>query len=359
MKKIGNFIKSQKKVVISSVFTLLVLSVTSFALLINNNVKKTEPEKKEVLKETSFQQEEFKEEEKEKEEEKLPENNKEEEQIPPSEEPVQAEPEPKETTNNNSIPPDPVPETPKNKEPDKKKIPEDKAVQKTPDNTKKEPKKEEPAKKAAEQPKPPAPPAPAPPKQIQVSAEPESDQDWAHILVNKKHPLPDGFSVQTVKIDGASVDKRIAPYVNELLAEAKRRGLSLGICSGYRTVDTQRELYNRKVKYFRNQGFNESTAKEKAAQIVAVPGTSEHNSGLAIDFWSLKDMSLEERFENTPEGKFLRENSYKYGFILRYPKNKTDITGVVYEPWHFRYVGKVLAEKIFNSNLTLEEFLGN
>ena len=126
------------------------------------------------------------------------------------------------------------------------------------------------------------------------------------------------------------------------------------IVSGFRDFNHQESLFQDKIKENINKGYSEERAREEASTVVAIPGTSEHQSGLALDFSA--DGSLEDNFANTSIGKWLKSNAHKYGFILRYPENKTDITKIIYEPWHFRYVGKELSQKLHEKELCLEEY---
>lgn len=134
------------------------------------------------------------------------------------------------------------------------------------------------------------------------------------------------------------------------------------VVSGYRTVETSKRLYENKVQALRNAGYSEENAKTEAARWVAPPGTSEHHTGLAMDVVSSDYFNyyadLEHEFENFDEFSWLYEHCADYGFILRFPKDKQDITGITYEPWHYRYVGIENAKKIMDEKICLEEYLG-
>ena len=138
----------------------------------------------------------------------------------------------------------------------------------------------------------------------------------------------------------------------------KAAGYSPFLCSAYRTQETQQQLYDNKVQRLINSGMGEEEAKVEAAKAVAIPGTSEHQLGLAVDIVDANMQDLTDEQENTATQKWLMANSWRYGFIHRYPNDKTDITGIIYEPWHYRYVGKDAAQDIFNRDITLEEYLG-
>lgn len=192
-----------------------------------------------------------------------------------------------------------------------------------------------------------------PPKEVNSSS-----NDWNLILVNKNNILPNDFNVNLSSINGnQKVDSRIVEALESMLNEAKSNGLEPLICSSYRTTNKQTQLYNNKVKQYQNLGYSNNKAKDLASYWVAIPGTSEHQTGLAVDIVSKSYQILDEKQEKTALQQWLINNSYKYGFILRYPNDKRDITMINYEPWHYRYVGVENAEYIKNHNLCLEEFI--
>ncbi len=164
------------------------------------------------------------------------------------------------------------------------------------------------------------------------------------------------------EVQGYKFDSRVAGKVRELIAAAKEDGISLAIVSGYRTMERSRMLYANKIAEYKAMGYDEATAKVEAARWVAPPGTSEHHSGLAMDIVSAdyytKYSDLVEAFEKDKEAIWLKENCARFGFILRFPKDKTDITGINFEPWHFRYVGEEHAQVIMEQGICLEEYLG-
>ena len=188
------------------------------------------------------------------------------------------------------------------------------------------------------------------------------DGDWQTRLVNGSHPLPEDFSVETVSVehyDDRLFDARAVGHLNDMMKGAADAGLPLYLVSTYRSVKRQTALFNRKVNYYLDQGCDAETARREAAKWVAAPGTSEHNLGLAADLVSAKWYSshddLTEEFEQTPEFEWLAAHCAEYGFILRYPKGKTEVTGVSYEPWHYRYVGVEAAKHLTENGLCLEE----
>lgn len=185
-----------------------------------------------------------------------------------------------------------------------------------------------------------------------------SKDDWNLILINKHHSIPAGYEVPLGKINASmQCDERIIPDLLDMLKAAKDDGVSLIICSPYRDINRQKVLFNRKIKAYMKQGMSYLEAYQFSSQAVTVPGASEHQIGLAIDFLTNNYSSLNEGFADTQAGKWLAKHSYEYGFILRYPKEKEYITGIEFEPWHYRYVGKEAAAEIMKNNLTLEEFV--
>ena len=153
------------------------------------------------------------------------------------------------------------------------------------------------------------------------------------------------------------MDARCADALLRMLADCTDAGNAPYICSGYRTVETQRYLYNNKIARLVSAGVSQGEAPALAAMAVAIPGASEHQTGLAADIvdYYFPDLTAEQ--ENTSTQKWLMANSWRYGFILRYPTDKSDITGTIYEPWHYRYVGLEEAAEMYELGLTLEEYL--
>ena len=177
-------------------------------------------------------------------------------------------------------------------------------------------------------------------------------------LVNFENTIPKDWKVDLVQLNnGQSVDRRIYDDLIAMLQAAKSEGLNPLICSSYRTNEKQEQLYQNKVSEYLSQGYSKVEASDKAAFWVARPGTSEHQLGLAVDIVSTKNQRLDRSQENTVEQQWLIQNSWKYGFVLRYPTNKNSITGVGYEPWHYRYVGKEHAKKIHELGVCLEEYV--
>lgn len=185
------------------------------------------------------------------------------------------------------------------------------------------------------------------------------DQDrWQLILVNAQHALPDDFTVELEDVGGGhSVDARIAPDLQAMLDACKSDGLSPLICSSYRTREIQQSLFDNKVQRLIDEGYAPDAAQVKAGTVVAVPGTSEHETGLAVDLVDENNQNLDETQEQTAVQQWLIAHSWEYGFVLRYPNGKSDVTGIIYESWHYRYVGKKAAREIYGAGLCLEEYL--
>lgn len=187
-----------------------------------------------------------------------------------------------------------------------------------------------------------------------------NSEKWYLLLVNRNYILPEDFTVKTtaVKGGGQSLDYRVTPHYDKMVAAAEADGISLIPVSGYRSVERQRTNFERKIKLYMDKGYSKAEATRLASEIVLMPSTSEHNAGLAMDFGTNGNYTLDENFAKTEAFEWLSKNAADYGFILRYPEDAQDITMVTYEPWHWRYVGVENAKKIKASGLTLEEYLG-
>lgn len=190
---------------------------------------------------------------------------------------------------------------------------------------------------------------------IQIVDHQSSDDDsWMLTLVNRWHPISEEQNISLTELrNGQAVDSRIYPYLQEMFDDARAEGILPLVYSSYRTTEMQQTLYSNKIAEYEAEGYSHREAEEQAQQWVAVPGTSEHQLGLAIDVTTenseVQDVSVVYQW--------MANNSYKYGFILRYPENKTEITGIQHEPWHFRYVGREAAKEIFSQGVCLEEYL--
>lgn len=186
----------------------------------------------------------------------------------------------------------------------------------------------------------------------------KSVPSWELRLVNPWNPLPADYNYTanlTNYASGKQFDTRAMNALRQMIAAGSDYGLNAA--SLFRPYDLQVTLFNRQVNAMKAQGYSGAAAEAKAATVVARPGTSEHHVGLAVDILGSGYYSLEQSFENTAAFKWLKAHCAEYGFILRYPKEKEHITGVIYEPWHYRYVGVDVAKEIMSRNITLEEYL--
>ena len=179
------------------------------------------------------------------------------------------------------------------------------------------------------------------------------DNGWNLILVNRDSYIPDDYQVELTELsNGKKVDSRIYPELQEMFNDARAQGYGLFVREGYRTQEEQQQLMDEKIEAYENEGKSKSEAKKLAEQWVAIPGTSEHQLGIAVDINADTTKSSSDDVYN-----WLAENAHTYGFIKRYPSNKTDITVVINEPWHYRYVGKEAASKIYSQGICLEEYI--
>ena len=180
------------------------------------------------------------------------------------------------------------------------------------------------------------------------------DGEWATILVNKNHIIPDDYEVElTTLSNGVQVDSRIYPELQRMFDDMRSEGVYPVVGEGYRSHEQQKQMMQDKIDAYRAEGYSKVVAKHQAKKYVAKPGYSEHELGIALDI----NASADSETTHDEVYQWLYNNAYKYGFILRYPEGKEDITGIDYEPWHYRYVGKEAALEIYESGLTLEEYL--
>lgn len=186
------------------------------------------------------------------------------------------------------------------------------------------------------------------PEEISDAPDNADGTPWNLMLVNRDHPIHDGYTVELVDVPGGEkVDNRIYDPLMEMLDAAAAEGLEPIVASGFRTQEKQQSMYDEKIRKYQNQGYTREEAVELAEQWVARPGTSEHQLGLAVDInGATYDIYL-----------WLQANSYKYGFIFRYPSHKIDITGIAEEVWHYRYVGTESALEIYEKGICLEEYV--
>lgn len=185
-------------------------------------------------------------------------------------------------------------------------------------------------------------------------------EDWRLVLVNREHPLPEEYPVDSCLADdvtGKELQREAAQQYKAMKDAARQEGIELMLCSGYRSTAYQEGLFEKKKQFYLRKGLDEQAAREAASEVVALPGCSEHNSGLATDIVTPDHQNLDTAFEETEAFRWLSRHAAEYGFILRYPDGKQEITEIIYEPWHYRYVGVENAVKIVNSGLCLEEYL--
>lgn len=183
--------------------------------------------------------------------------------------------------------------------------------------------------------------------------------EWNMILVNKEHPIPDNYQFTQKTLPGYSmtVDERIYEPLLTMLDAGKKEGCRFLICSAYRSYARQSQIYDTHIRDYRARGYSNEQAKELTELSIAVPGSSEHQTGMAVDIVATYYQQLNNNFANTKEAKWLKEHAHEYGFILRYPEDKTNLTMITFEPWHFRYVGVEVACEIYNLNICYEEYI--
>ena len=181
-----------------------------------------------------------------------------------------------------------------------------------------------------------------------------STSDWRIRLANYNHQLPEDFEVELADIDSTrQFDARAIKYLKDMLNDMREDGnTNIWVQSSYRSVKRQKELYDNSIQKYLKQGKSEEEAIKLTDEYINRPGCSDHNLGLAVDF-----NYVDNSFEDTKEFKWLQENAENYGFILRYPKDKEDITTIAYESWHWRYVGEEHAKKMNELNMCLEEYV--
>lgn len=185
---------------------------------------------------------------------------------------------------------------------------------------------------------------------------------WNLIVVNSRTCLPEDFSVDLVEVgDGQYVDKRIAAPLNQMMSDAHAAGIDIYIYSSYRSMEKQQGLFNASLAQYLQAGDSYNEAFYKTKKKIALPSESEHQTGLMVDIIRLgqKDVNSVNTTKEgyTPQMQWLEEHCSDYGFIRRYPANKSDVTGIDYEPYCFRYVGQEAAKVIMDDKITLEEYL--
>ena len=175
---------------------------------------------------------------------------------------------------------------------------------------------------------------------------------WNLVVVNRWNELPEDYDIELMELsNGQKIDERIYPYLQEMFDAARAEGIYPIVREGYRTEKEQQDIFDEKVQAYINEGYSRSRAERTAKEWVALPGTSEHQLGIAVDINADKS-----KCSNNEVYAWLAENAHEYGFILRYPQGKTEITGTGYEPWHYRYVGEAVALEIYERGICLEEY---
>ena len=187
----------------------------------------------------------------------------------------------------------------------------------------------------------------------------KKEQEWNLLLVNPWNWVPENYEPELTYLrNGQAVDSRCYLELQQMIDDCRAAGFDPLICASYRTMEKQEALFEDKEANLIREGYPENEVEVEAAKVVAYPGTSEHQLGLALDIVDVSYQQLDTEQENTPVQQWLMKNSWKYGFVLRYPTDKSDITGIIYEPWHYRYVGKEAAAEMYENKLCLEEYLG-
>ena len=180
-------------------------------------------------------------------------------------------------------------------------------------------------------------------------------EEWYLIVVNRWNEIPEDYSVTLIELsNGQKVDSRIYSYLQEMFDAMRAEGIYPVVREGYRTVREQQKILDDKIFAYIKEGYSRRRAEKLAKAWVAEPGTSEHQLGIAVDINANQSKSSNEEVYS-----WLAENAHSYGFILRYPQQKENITGTSYEPWHYRYVGKEVAEEIYTNQICLEEYMEN
>ena len=183
--------------------------------------------------------------------------------------------------------------------------------------------------------------------------EADTSLGWNLILVNDDYSIPGNYEVELTELsNGEKVDSRIYPQLQQMFDDARAAGLELFVREGYRTAQDQKDIMDERIQQYRDEGYSRSEAKKLAEEYVAEPGTSEHELGIAVDINA--DTS---KCSSDAVYTWLANNAYRYGFIKRYPEDKTEITGVNNEPWHYRYVVVDVAREMQEKELCLEEYI--
>lgn len=182
----------------------------------------------------------------------------------------------------------------------------------------------------------------------------KSELAWELTLANSDNKIPENYEITLENIDETrQFDSRAIEYLKNMINDMRLAGVTgVWVQSAYRSVEQQTTIYNRQFQQFKSQGKSEEEAKRLTEEVIMIPGCSDHNLGLAVDF-----NYADEGFEDTDAFKWLLNNAEKYGFVMRYAKEKESITKITYEPWHWRYVGEENAKKMNELDMCLEEYI--
>lgn len=188
----------------------------------------------------------------------------------------------------------------------------------------------------------------------------QTEAEWQLVLVNADHAIDQSFKPELAEVqNGYQMDKRALSDAQRMIQDAGEQGVELLVCSGYRSYESQQKHFETSVQSLQNSGYTEAAAIESTQRLIARPGTSEHQTGLALDIVTPSYQGLDDGYAETDAAKWLLEHAAEYGFILRYPKDKEAITKIGFEPWHYRYVGKKAASEIMSRGICLEEYFEN
>ena len=178
-------------------------------------------------------------------------------------------------------------------------------------------------------------------------------------LVDREHPVEDDYNVEfTLLGEGQMVDSRCVDDLEAMLEACRRAGGRPVVTESFRTWGAQERAYEESLAELTETGLSREQAEQRLERMTEQPGFSEHQLGLAVDLEEQDSELTKEQQADTATLRWLRENSWRYGFILRYPDNKSEVTGKAFRPWHYRYVGREAAEQIHELDLSLEEYIG-
>lgn len=188
---------------------------------------------------------------------------------------------------------------------------------------------------------------------------PIPDGEWKLLLVNDRNTISEDFEPALEEVQGVyRMDARVASIMRQMIADAKSQGVDLLVCSAYRPYSSQQRNFEASVTRYMQAGYSREQAETQTLRLIAAPGSSEHQTGLAADIVTPAYQSLDNGYADTAAARWLKANAASYGFILRYPADKQDITHIDFEPWHYRYVGEEAAKVIMEKGICLEEYLG-